>query len=118
MGMYDSIYCDYPLPKKGFEQSEFQTKDFECSLHYYVILASGDLHRLVPNEDVSDHLLRRKDFTVGDFHDYTGSCHFYDYLEPDGWIAFEVFFRNGVIATPDPESLIELIEHRPPKEAR
>lgn len=116
MGMYDIIYCDYPLPQEGFERNAFQTKHFECELHYYVILVSGDLHRLVPNEDVQDHLVRREDFTVGDVYNYTGSCRFYDYLEPDGWIEFQVFFRNGTIATPVEESLIELTQYRVPKE--
>ena len=45
MGMYDYIYCDYPLPKGcGVAQKKaFQTKDFDCQMLTYRITKEGRL---------------------------------------------------------------------------
>ena len=44
MGMFDHIYCEYPLPD-GFNTKgvEFQSKDLDCMLDYYTITADGRL---------------------------------------------------------------------------
>jgi hypothetical protein len=43
MGMFDTIYCQYPLPDAQHQDLEFQTKDLECLLHTYTITRDGRL---------------------------------------------------------------------------
>jgi hypothetical protein len=51
MGMFDSIRCDYPLPLPlevvdklpDIYEEEFQTKDFENFLDYYILTEGGEL---------------------------------------------------------------------------
>jgi hypothetical protein len=51
MGMFDSIRCDYPLPLPlevvdklpDIYEEEFQTKDFENLLNYYILTEDGEL---------------------------------------------------------------------------
>jgi hypothetical protein len=51
MGMFDSIRCDYPLPLPlevvdklpDIYEKEFQTKDFENLLDYYILTEEGEL---------------------------------------------------------------------------
>jgi hypothetical protein len=43
MGMFDTIYCQYPLPDARHQDLEFQTKDLECLLHTYTITRDGRL---------------------------------------------------------------------------
>lgn len=51
MGMFDSIRCDYPLPLPlevvdklpDIYEKEFQTKDFENLLDYYIITEEGEI---------------------------------------------------------------------------
>lgn len=43
MGMFDTIYCQYPLPDARHQHLAFQTKDLECLLHTYTITRAGQL---------------------------------------------------------------------------
>lgn len=43
MGMFDSLTCEYPLPRPEMQARTFQTKDLGCALDYFVIRASGEL---------------------------------------------------------------------------
>jgi len=51
MGMFDSIRCDYPLPLPlevvdklpDIYEKEFQTKDFENLLDYYILTEEGEI---------------------------------------------------------------------------
>jgi hypothetical protein len=43
MGLYDTVYCDYPLPDARHQDLEFQTKDLECLLGDYRITRDGRL---------------------------------------------------------------------------
>ena len=43
MGLFDTLYCDYPLPDLEFQDEAFQTKDLECLLDNYRISADGRL---------------------------------------------------------------------------
>ena len=35
MGMFDTVYCEYPLPDARHQDLDFQTKNLECLLHTY-----------------------------------------------------------------------------------
>jgi hypothetical protein len=70
MGMFDTVYCKYPLPDARDQDLEFQTKDLECLLDTYTIAEDGRLRRRVwrrqpgPDHDV--------DWPFhGDIHIYT-----------------------------------------------
>lgn len=41
MGMFDTIYCQYPLPNPRHQDLDFQTKDLECLLDTYTITQEG-----------------------------------------------------------------------------
>lgn len=45
MGMFDTIFCEYPLPEPGHQALGFQTKDLECLLDNYTITSDGRLIR-------------------------------------------------------------------------
>lgn len=45
MGMFDTVYCEFPLPDPGHQGLEFQTKDLESLLDRYTITADGRLMR-------------------------------------------------------------------------
>ena len=74
MGMFDTIYCDMPLPD-GYESrlNGFQTKDFDCEMARYRIKASGSLVKETYGVFNSEPMLTG---TVIPFH---GIIRFYDY---------------------------------------
>jgi hypothetical protein len=37
MGLFDTVYTEYPLPDARHQDLEFQTKDIECCLDTYTI---------------------------------------------------------------------------------
>lgn len=45
MGLFDTVYCEYPLPDAQHQSLEFQTKDLECVLETYTITRDGRLMR-------------------------------------------------------------------------
>ena len=45
MGLFDTIYCEHPLPDARHQDLDFQTKDLECSLSTYTITQDGRLLR-------------------------------------------------------------------------
>ena len=46
MGMFDYVKVETPLAGfTGILDVEFQTKDFECLLHTYVISSNGEIYR-------------------------------------------------------------------------
>jgi hypothetical protein len=47
MGLFDTIYCQYPLPDARHQDLDFQTKDLECLLDTYTITPDGRLLRQV-----------------------------------------------------------------------
>jgi hypothetical protein len=51
MGMFDTVYCQYPLPDARHQDLEFQTKDLECLLHTYTITLDGRLVLKVGRRD-------------------------------------------------------------------
>lgn len=45
MGMFDWIVVEVPLPDIVQNETEYQTKDFECLMEKYVITKNGELYR-------------------------------------------------------------------------
>lgn len=43
MGMFDTVWCDWPLPAPEAQHFQFQTKDLACGLDEYRITAAGRL---------------------------------------------------------------------------
>lgn len=107
MGMYDSIYCRYPLPGLGVVDDEFQTKDTPGQfLGVYEIRADGTLWR--QDYDVFDRsdpqktglarfagmISRENPRWVRD--QFRGTIGFY--TQKDGaWLEFEGDFVDGVL---------------------
>jgi len=48
MGLFDTVYCEYPLPEGADGTRPFQTKDFECLLDTYLITEEGRPPQAVP----------------------------------------------------------------------
>jgi hypothetical protein len=94
MGMFDRIRCEYPLPIKGANDREYQTKSLSCELQNYVITDDG----ILTDSD-------------GEQVNYRGEIRFYDIGSPDmndgvifdsdkklddpGWIEFSALFNQG-----------------------
>jgi hypothetical protein len=74
MGMFDEMRVRYPLPNlPAWADADgwWQTKDLECQMHYYVLLANGELHRSTWDAE-------RREFDIEpDVEDYTGGLNFY-----------------------------------------
>jgi len=49
MGLFDTIYCKYPLPIPNLEKEDFQTKDLDCSMDTYEISEEGKLYKIIKN---------------------------------------------------------------------
>lgn len=107
MGMYDSIYCRYPLPGLGVVDDEFQTKDTPLQfLEVYEIQEDGTLwHQEYDVVDRSDpeatglgricgSMARENPRWVREWH--TGTIQFYT-CRKGGWIEFEADFAEGML---------------------
>lgn len=77
MGMFDTLYCDYPLPDNEVQHEDFQTKDFSCVLDTYRITTDGRLHHEPDNELTDDETL----FREADYIDFQGAIKFYTFIE-------------------------------------
>ncbi len=93
MGMFDYIYCYYPLKEfEGLDQTkiDFQTKDLGCDLTRYTITPQGRLlQHFGPRDNVKYHDKK-----------YHGIIRMYN-LRPTGtnyhWIEYEVKFTDGTL---------------------
>lgn len=105
MGMYDSIYCRYPLPGLGVVDDEFQTKDTPSQfLEVYEIREDGTLwHQEYDVVDRSDPeatglrricgiMARENQRWVREWH--SGTIQFCTSRD-GGWIEFEADFVGG-----------------------
>jgi hypothetical protein len=45
VGLFDTVYCDYPLPDPGHQDWSFETKSLDCGMHTYTITRDGRLIR-------------------------------------------------------------------------
>lgn len=105
MGMYDSIYCRYPLPGLGVLDDEFQTKDTPPQfLEVYEIREDGTLwhqeYDVVDRSDPEATGLRRicgimaRENLRWAQEWYTGTIQFYTCREGK-WIEFVAEFLGG-----------------------
>jgi hypothetical protein len=77
MGMFDTLYCDYPLLDNEVQHESFQTKDFSCVLDTYRITTDGRLYHEPDNELTDDETL----FREADYLDFQGAIKFYTFIE-------------------------------------
>ena len=108
MGMFDTIYCEAPLPipktlakkftKTKWEEVEFQSKSLECFMGSFVIRKTGIIYqKIIKGEWVEDKdafLKRRfeKTSTVYTKFKYTGMLNFYSYILDDEGNSWEIEF--------------------------
>lgn len=119
MGLFDTIYCNYPLPniKSDIYEKDFQTKSLDCVLNTYTITEEGRLihhtyrYEEVPEEEreyygtskwEEDGIHRLigciKSVPTGDVDtNYNGEINFYTITENDEWLEFNVIFYNGAL---------------------
>ena len=91
MGMFDTVYCEYPLPNERHQGLDFQTKNLECALFTYTVTRDGRLVRRArsgwgrdnPDSDV-EWLLH------GNIRIYTSVK-----TEEPSWIEYVVRFTHG-----------------------
>lgn len=90
MGMFDTVYCEYPLPDARHQDLDFQTKNLDCALFTYTITRDGRLVRRAgsgfgggPDRDV--------EWPVhGDIRIYTSVE-----TEDPSWVEYVVRFTHG-----------------------
>lgn len=117
MGMFDSLYCKYPLPISEVQEMQFQTKDLESFLNNYLIDEQGVLwreeydteNRSDPNAKGVARLLgsmarvNKKMVAMPDFNDqiefYSEYPSYGEKRESCGWTTFLAQFKNGKIAS-------------------
>lgn len=107
MGLYDDLRCEYPLPAKGANDLEYQTKDTPAQFcELYVIDKDGQLlHEIYDVEDQSapaaEGILKfagciaRVNKRLRPVTNFTGEIRFYDFVDSTFWIEFSSYFING-----------------------
>ena len=108
MGLFDTIYCEYPLPEPADQALRFQTKEFECLFDTYLITAEGRLIRKA--RGLGQGLTRDVEWPFhGDLRIYTS--------EPDGatetrrWVEYRVRFTHGRVEWIRPFDEVEGVVH-------
>lgn len=107
MGMFDYIKVETPLPRHGFQDIEFQTKDLECCLHHYTIKEDGRL--FVEKFRIDDEDLAPPKHAK----DVTATVSFYAHLSDDialTWIEFKAIIVRGKLL--EPIKLVQLEKER------
>ena len=111
MGMFDYIRCQYPLPIEGANDILYQTKDMAewPGLDMYEIKKDGTIWRedydtvYKGKDDVSpvDHFCECVERTNHRWNkiNFTGEIQFYEYLEPDVWMEWSVYFVKGQLVS-------------------
>jgi hypothetical protein len=90
MGLFDTIYCHYPLPNPRHQDLDFQTKDLECFLGTYTITREGRLVRHA-SSDWGSRLDSEVEWRLhGDIRFYTSVK-----TENPSWIEYVARFTNG-----------------------
>jgi hypothetical protein len=93
MGLFDTIYCEYPLPNPVHQALDFQTKNLDCGMDTYRITHDGRLIRRArkgrrgPGRDIEWPL-------HGDMRIYT-SLRNEDSPENRTWVEYVVRFTHG-----------------------
>lgn len=100
MGMFDTVYCDYPLPDPGVQENEFQTKSLESLMERYTITRAGRLVQHVELRESREDKSVPWGFTmeVVDAWDedtgFHGEIEFYDYVEGTSY-TYRARFSEG-----------------------
>lgn len=105
MGMFDFIFCEYPLPDKPAIDPDniwttpskipFQSKDFDCILATYKIDKNGLLLKSVKNE-LGHNVWKHLQDIEGTINFYTDVCQDSTY-DLCGWIEYSAIVTDGVI---------------------
>jgi hypothetical protein len=112
MGMFDTIYCEYPLPDARHQYLDFQTKNLECLLDTYTITVDGRLVRRArrgwgagagPERDIEWPL-------HGDIRIYTSVK-----SEDPPWVEYVVRFTHGVVEWIRPLAEVQRDPDLPPR---
>jgi hypothetical protein len=117
MGMFDYIKCNYPLPVKGANELEYQTKDTPAQfLDRYTIGKDGSLwHEEYDIEDHSDPKAEGLARVIGCMtrvrkrwnrvNGFTGEIRFYTFWDDSkinsglgGWIEWSAYFKGSKLA--------------------
>lgn len=122
MGMFDTVYCQHPLPVEWAQDLDYQTKSLDCLLDTFYIDTDGALWRLTwqgdDHEDIEAEPIER-----------TLEMHFYtnlpipdaplvmspDDMRREGWIEWKATIIRGqvdeielvTLEMPKPESAKE-----------
>jgi hypothetical protein len=90
MGMFDTVYCEYPLPDARHQDLDFQTKNLECALDTYTITRDGRLVRRA-GSGWGANLDRDVEWSLhGDIRIYTSVK-----SEDPSWVEYVVRFTHG-----------------------
>lgn len=91
MGMFDTIYCQYPLPNPRHQDLDFQTKDLECLLDTYTITREGRLVQHAKSGWGAERLEHDVEWPLhGDLRFYTSVK-----TEEPSWIEYVARFTHG-----------------------
>ena len=91
MGMYDTVYCEYPLPNARHQDLDFQTKNLECLMDEYALTQDGRLVRRAGIGFGGEGLDRDTEWPLhGDIRIYTSVK-----TEDPPWIEYVVRFTHG-----------------------
>jgi hypothetical protein len=115
MGMFDTLYCDYPLPDAELQREDFQTKDLYCLMDTYRITNDGRLkyeedsvinggrlsiaaHYIEPHGILRFYTMIQRPFeppmwvVAGSTDEAQGS------VVTTEWYEYEATFVNGIVA--------------------
>jgi hypothetical protein len=113
MGLFDTIYCEYPLPEPGDQALRFQTKEFECLFDAYLITVEGRLIRKA--RGLGQGLTRDVEWPFhGDLRIYTSEPD--DATETRRWVEYRVRFTHGRVEWIRPSEEAEVRNRVPEKE--
>ena len=92
MGLFDTVYCEYPLPDARHQDLDFQTKNLECALDTYTITQDGRLVRRARRGwETGEVLDRDVEWPLhGDIRLYASVK-----SEDPSWIEYAVRFTHG-----------------------
>jgi len=93
MGLFDTIYCEYPLPNPEYQALDFQTKNLDCGMDTYTITRDGRLIRRA-RKGVRGQVGEIECPLHGDIRIYT-SLRNEDSPENRTWVEYVVRFTHG-----------------------
>jgi len=96
MGLYDNLYCEYPLPEGDPNILVYQTKDTPCqALSTYIIHKDGTIFAsdgMYKTGDTWSKPAREPEQWI-----VTGEVRFYDYSKDEVWTEYSTYFVDGVL---------------------